>query len=465
MNPRGGAAADHHHDGGAGHRGPSRARSAPPGRSSRSRLDRRVGRHVRDDERAGLGENIHQLLGHHAAEGSPLLAAAEAAEEVVPGGLEGRRRGQPRRGCVAEGFGQFEHAVVARGDAVPDVLVGVEGEVGQQGRPTVRPMVASPWATVDAPAPAGPVTAMSWPSVGAIGGAGSRRGVDGVGAELGCSAPWRGLGHRSRRRGRRRARGDRELPSRPGPSTTARAGAGPTDGVGQYPVDTRQSGLDDRQVDRGGGDQCSQLLGGDAGGGLEGKGRARAPPGDGPRPGRSRATERGTRWRIMTPSPFGDRTSVSWPSSTASTSPTTSDCARRRTVSTSRPVSVRSPSVSARVSMTTAPPATRRVPPLGKVADQVDRLAGLGRCRRAPGPESWRTRRRRRTGAMCPGGRIWLSRTGSPGARGARGPLRPAGPVVVNARSAIVGGQVGRHLVSRLSSRVVPGGRAWAATR
>ena len=323
MDAGGGPPTDHDDDRGVGQRGPGEGVALFEVERTALGATVQIGRDVRHDERMAPAQDVDDLIGDDGGQGGPFLATAKAAEEVVPGALVRRGRRQVRRWSVAEGLGQFEDAVVARRDAVTEVLVGVEGEVGQQGAGLA----------------------------GVVGG--------------------EGLGHRRRADAGRAGHGDesserRRIGGGLGPGRTARppsgvalqhrrqcvmvevggqdgiglesiargvetgtvdhsqGGSGPTDRIRQYPVDARQSGFDDGQVDRRAGEQCPQLLGGHAGGGVQRQRRPGSPPGDGAWPGGPRPAQRGHAVTDHVAVPTGDRTTVSWPSSTASTRPSTS---------------------------------------------------------------------------------------------------------------------------------------------
>ena len=167
---------------------PGRGRCALRGRANRSRRDR-PDRQGRLPRRVGWlrRRTVDDLIGDDSGQGGPFLATAKAAEEVVPAPESVVGRHQVGRWRVAEGLGQFEDAIVARRDAMAEVLVGVEGEVGQQG--AGLPV----WVGWPGPGPpstcrrrAGPVTGDNCPrDCGSPGGLGP--GVDGpVAVGPGC---------------------------------------------------------------------------------------------------------------------------------------------------------------------------------------------------------------------------------------------------------------------------------------
>ena len=250
----------------------ARARALRSSRSSEPRLGAtvQIGRDVRHDERMASAQDVDDLIGDDGGQGGPFLATAEAAEEVVPGALVRRGRRQVRRWRVAEGLGQFEDAIVARPDAVTEVLVGVEGEVGQQGAGLAGVVGGEGLGhRRRGPTPAGPVTATSRPSDG-----GSAVG-SGRGGRLGrrrawlcntaASASWSKSAARTAS-GSSRSR----VVSRPGPSTTAKAAparrtaSASTRSTPGSPASTMARSTVAR------GEQCPQLLGGHAGGGVQG---------------------------------------------------------------------------------------------------------------------------------------------------------------------------------------------------
>ncbi len=86
---------------------------------------------VGDHQAVGPAERHEHRVHDRAAEDGPLLTPAQPAQEVIARRLADGGRGHRAGRRVAEGLGQLEHPVLARGDAMADVLVGIQREVSE----------------------------------------------------------------------------------------------------------------------------------------------------------------------------------------------------------------------------------------------------------------------------------------------------------------------------------------------